>query len=238
MKEIRTILVADDNADLADGFSVMLELEGFAVETVYSGKAALEKIKENRFDLAFIDIKMPDLSGIQVMKACNKKILTKIILMTGYRIEQVISEIFDKRPVRVNRISNSTLPDLDGTEGDDNEVLMLVGDAERLSRVVKEYYRNKNSSIMDCSGLSELTGCSIDADVLLLNMDGNLINSVILLDDIREKVSDVTKIILLLDMQDEQMKLESINSFEVAGCLFKPVEPEKVLTMVAGLTTI
>ena len=61
------ILVADDDAATRHGISRLLENAGFEVSEAADGIAALNAIQEKQFDLVFLDIWMPDLSGLEVL---------------------------------------------------------------------------------------------------------------------------------------------------------------------------
>ena len=66
------ILVADDDAATRHGISRLLENAGFEVSEAADGIAALNAIQEKQFDLVFLDIWMPDLSGLEVLARIRK----------------------------------------------------------------------------------------------------------------------------------------------------------------------
>lgn len=79
------ILIADDDADLRDFLKDELSNAGFSVQTVANGADAIVKVAEQSFDLILLDMLMPGLDGIQVIKVL-KKIASNIpiIGLTGY----------------------------------------------------------------------------------------------------------------------------------------------------------
>ena len=62
----RRVLIADDNRDGAETLGMLLSLSGHEVFLAHSGKEALNVAKEQRPDVAVLDIGMPDLSGYEV----------------------------------------------------------------------------------------------------------------------------------------------------------------------------
>ena len=52
---------ADDESGLLEGLSKTLEIEGFNVDTVESGSAAINALQEDAYDLAFLDLKLGDM---------------------------------------------------------------------------------------------------------------------------------------------------------------------------------
>lgn len=62
------ILVADDEAAIADLVVRVMEAEGMPAKAVYGGAAALREIESGAYDLAILDVMMPDLDGFEVCR--------------------------------------------------------------------------------------------------------------------------------------------------------------------------
>ncbi len=83
--EIDRILVADDDAVIREGLRRILTAEGYEVEAVSNGRLALERLEQKRFRLLVTDLKMPGMSGLEVLKAirsCQPEL--PVVLITGY----------------------------------------------------------------------------------------------------------------------------------------------------------
>lgn len=65
------ILIADDEASLREFLEIFLKKEGYEVQRAKNGKEALDLIKKRNFDLVISDLKMPGLSGIELLKAAQ-----------------------------------------------------------------------------------------------------------------------------------------------------------------------
>lgn len=59
------ILAVDDDANFREILTAKLEAEGFRVDTAENGKIALEKAKHERPELVLMDVKMPEMDGIE-----------------------------------------------------------------------------------------------------------------------------------------------------------------------------
>jgi DNA-binding response OmpR family regulator len=78
------ILLVDDNEDILETLSDLLQEEGFYTETAKSGKEAIKKAGERLFNVVLLDIKLPDMTGIEVLKVLAvKPFSSTIIMMTG-----------------------------------------------------------------------------------------------------------------------------------------------------------
>jgi DNA-binding response OmpR family regulator len=68
MKAHLKMLCADDNPDLRNALAQQFLLEDFDVDTAVDGVDALEKIAANHYDIVLLDLKMPRLDGMGVLK--------------------------------------------------------------------------------------------------------------------------------------------------------------------------
>ncbi len=79
------ILVIDDDAEMCEALSVVLQTAGYAVETATSGRAGLGAFRHHPCDAALVDLRLPDVSGLDVLRAIKSMAsTTDVILMTGY----------------------------------------------------------------------------------------------------------------------------------------------------------
>jgi YesN/AraC family two-component response regulator len=89
------ILIIDD--ELPVRFSLRMILKGFPdleIDEAHNGREGLEKIQQKKYDLAFLDIKMPDMQGDQVIEALQTyPEKPKIVLVSAYTHTQVGKKI-------------------------------------------------------------------------------------------------------------------------------------------------
>lgn len=79
------ILVVDDDEFVLKSMALALSEEGYEVTPCLSGEEALELVKKTTFDLALVDIRMPDLDGFEVLKGMRKAAPdTAVMMITGY----------------------------------------------------------------------------------------------------------------------------------------------------------
>ena len=79
------ILVIDDELGLREGCRRALQRHGFEVDVAGTGEAGLDKVRESGFDLALLDIMMPDISGIELLRMLHNHDPDIVcIIITGY----------------------------------------------------------------------------------------------------------------------------------------------------------
>ena len=82
---MKKILIVDDTKNIRLLLGKSLELEGHAVQTASDGKQALLMLQENSFDLVFLDIKLPEVRGTEVLRRMRGMgITTPVIIITAY----------------------------------------------------------------------------------------------------------------------------------------------------------
>jgi DNA-binding NtrC family response regulator len=97
MGEPARILVVDDDESIRTVLAAILEEKGYAIDAVESGNEGIEKTRTNFYNLALIDIRLPDMEGTQVlakMKDTSPKM--RKIIITGYPSVQNAVEALDK----------------------------------------------------------------------------------------------------------------------------------------------
>ncbi len=79
------ILVVDDERDAALFIAKALKRRGASVETAFSGTEALGKLEQNQPDICFIDMRMPDMDGLELLKRLKGRYpSTEVVVFTAY----------------------------------------------------------------------------------------------------------------------------------------------------------
>ncbi|MEM2465935.1 MAG: response regulator [Candidatus Bathyarchaeia archaeon] len=85
MAENARILIVDDDENIRKVLTTILEEEGYTVDEAENAKKAIDKTKRNVYNLALIDIRLPDMEGIELLTKIKDTVpkMRKIII-TGY----------------------------------------------------------------------------------------------------------------------------------------------------------
>lgn len=94
----RRILIVDDELVLRESLAGWLERDGYEVETASGSKEALKRLKDNRFDILIVDVKMKEVSGMEILKQVNANHPdATVIMMTAYgSIDKAIQAMKNK----------------------------------------------------------------------------------------------------------------------------------------------
>ena len=93
------ILIVDDDEDILELYKLILEEEGYSVDTAKCGREAIEKGLSNSYYLALLDFVLPDIKGTEIARElCRTDKINKVLFVTGYsHIFDFIDPVYKKR---------------------------------------------------------------------------------------------------------------------------------------------
>ena len=83
--ETRIILVVDDDKSILRTFTRILQKNGYKIDTAETGREAIERADKKHYDLALVDIRLPDMDGTDLLAKIKKQLKNTIkIMITGF----------------------------------------------------------------------------------------------------------------------------------------------------------
>jgi len=227
---MKKVLLIDDNKDLADGFSMILDEEGYEVLVGYDGAQAREYIEAGEYDIAFIDIKLPEVSGMELLTiAARLHPDKKIVLMTGFRIEQVMETVSNGLPVGVLRAPSSFDQVLEKLNTVGKGVLLADIENQALCSSIAQMLEQNGKHVIKLDSMASLPEISEAPDIFLLEVNTSIVRSLADYTELKQRFGDVTTMLILDNdkrLEDGQDVLRALN---ITGCLLKPFTPEVLL---------
>ncbi|MCM3773194.1 MULTISPECIES: response regulator transcription factor [Priestia] len=147
MKE--KILIVEDEAQIAKVLKIELEFEDYEVDVEYDGKAGLEAAISTPYDLVLLDVMLPSLSGIEVLRRLRKaEVFTPVILLTA---------------------RNTTLDKVMGLDQGANDYVTKPFEIEELLARVRSCIRYR--SLVGASGTKEAEAERLTISDLTINLE-------------------------------------------------------------------
>lgn len=85
MEEKPKVLVVDDHKSICESIAKILTRKGYSVDSALDAETALRKIKESKFALIIVDVMMPKIGGIEILKTIRREYKeSNVIMITGY----------------------------------------------------------------------------------------------------------------------------------------------------------
>lgn len=81
----KKIIVIDDDKSILRTFTRILQKVGYEIDVAETGKEAIEKVEGRQYDLALVDIRLPDMDGTELLAKLKKQLQNTVkIMITGF----------------------------------------------------------------------------------------------------------------------------------------------------------
>lgn len=227
------ILVVDDDADLAEAIAEALEMAGHNPTVAGSGTEAIEKYCDHAFDMTFMDVKLPDINGVETFLTIRKMDPTaRVVMMTGYRIEQLLAQATENGAIKVLHKPFAMDEILSSLRDIVPVGLVLVADddpdfAAGATALLAEY--GYDALVARTGDEAVESVLKSKPDVLLLDLQLPVMHGLDVYLELKRRDMCVPTIIVTGFPKDEIDAIDALRSLEITGCLFKPFEPEALL---------
>ncbi len=89
MKVSGRILLGDDDEGLRKLFNVVLKSEGYQVDLAENGQQVLQKVQESEYDLLLVDLRMPGLNGLEVLRRIKKTSPRTLVIIIACHMAKI-----------------------------------------------------------------------------------------------------------------------------------------------------
>ncbi len=233
-KQLR-ILVVDDDEDNANSLGELFELEGHRVVVAHSGEAAIAAYAGGNFDIAFMDVMMPGLNGVESFMEIRKlNPDAKVYMMTGFSVEQLLQQAMDNGAMGV--LNKPIDPDKLLRALDEVHPCGIVLIADEDPEFGAELKKIVEQAGMRCGHLRRESDPLMDADALaIIDIGKPLINCVELYTRLKRQGHARPSIIVTRAAHQSSDGLAALRDVAVTGILSKPFDPLMLLQRLDSL---
>lgn len=240
MKPFR-VLIVDDNRDLAESLAMVLEGRGYNVELAYSGQQAVDAFKDTKFDIAFMDVKMPGMNGVESYLEIKKMYPdARVVMMTGYRVEQLLEQAVEAGAWGVLHKPFEPAVLIEILEKIKQGGILIVDDDPDFLMSVKNLLTDHGWSVYTASSGQEAIARIVNngIDILILDIRMPVMNGLETYLELKNKGYVIPTIIVTAFADDEKEVLEQLNKLSVSGVLVKPFDPNTLLSELENLAGV
>jgi two-component system response regulator HydG len=231
-----TILIVDDNEDLLQTFAMILKRRGFLVETAGNGTSAVDKFREQSFDVTLMDVVMPEMNGVEAFKKIKEmRPGAPVILMTAYSDEELIQSARDEgvrqiisKPIRIDRLIEMII------EAARSQPILVIDDDEDICETLTRVLKLDGHEVLTAGSGEEAVeiarkrDCQMAfIDVKLPNIDG--LETLLRLKEVNPELLTVMMTGFRNEVRDA---LEKAREASAITCLYKPFDPAEAADLV------
>lgn len=224
-------LVVDDEAVVREFFVQFLALDNIEVKQASDGLEAIELANKEKFDIVFLDVRMPNMGGIETLRQLKKLDPgIKCVMITGYESDESLEQAKKEgaiasiqKPLDLSKI-NSLLKEYTGIERDKKVDILVVDDDQIVLDFFKKLFQADMHRLTTLKTVEEALGLVVNKKFDIAFVDIGLKNASGLEMYLRfREVRPDMKIILITG---NPYKCESAKDI---SCFCKPFEIDKIL---------
>lgn len=238
MNKLR-ILVVDDNADFAESLGEALQLHGHEVALAFDGQEGVRRYREEDFDIAFVDVRMPGQNGVEsFMQIRQLKPDARVVMMTGFSVEQLLEEAVQNgawgvlhKPLDMDRVLGML------RQVSPAGILIADDDQDFVSGLREVLEDHGYQVLLAYNGQEAIERVLAGrVDVLVLDLRMPILDGLGVYLELRRRGRVVPTIIVTAFAPEETDALDRLSSYEVSGVLTKPFKTEALLRAISAVT--
>lgn len=244
MSENLRILIVDDDRQMAKTLMDIFGVKGYRAEVAHSGAEALEKVKaaeteaEDRFDCVLTDIKMSEMTGVELHRAIKEiDPDLPVVFMTAYAADETVKEgpgeggiVLLAKPLDINLILNffSTLSK--------EPTIVIIDDDRDFCKTLHDILGARGFNVVMITDPADVMQTLMpDGQVVLLDMKLNGMSGLKVLREIRDRHPRQPVILMTAYRQEMAEAVQACLEIGAYTCLYKPFEIEKLFEVLAEI---
>ncbi len=237
----KTVLIVDDDKIIREQLQKALKREFFRPILANDGKTALESFSQEEIDIVILDVKLPDIDGLEVLKEIKEKRPDcEVIVITGLGSQEIAIKSLRKgaidyieKPIEIDELSaalgRAQEKLAEGEELSYKNMLLVIDDDEAIVKRLKRILEKEGYEVIGaCSGIEGLNiieNNKIDiviSDIKMDDMDG-----IEVLQKAKKLYRDIEGIVVT-GYKDQELALRSLRAGAI-DYITKPVDRESFL---------
>jgi DNA-binding response OmpR family regulator len=233
------ILVVDDDRDFAESLAELLHERGHEVELAFTGEDGVREMTLRHFDITFMDVKLPDMSGVDgFLESRKQNAAARVVLMTGYMVEEVVQKAVAAGALGVLRkplVMGELFSFLDQISP--NQTLLLVDDDAEFLASTRAILEDRGFRVLLARTGVEAIELALanTIDLLVLDLRLPLLNGLGVHEALKRQGVTLPTIVVTAYAAEEHEQIDAFGSLPNATCMHKPFDPAVLLSHIDEL---
>jgi CheY-like chemotaxis protein len=236
----RRVLVVDDDRDFAESLADALDIWGYEVEVVHSGEDAIRRCSESNFDLALMDVRMPNKNGVDsFLEIQQLKPDFRVVLMTGFSMPGVLAQALAQgaRATVSKPLVPEKLVELIEKHRQRQVILVIDDDEDFAASLATSLEDSGYAATIAADGESALGMVALDPPAaILLDLRLPKGSGLEVFCELEKRNLQVPTIVISAYIEQETDTLRALRNQGVAGILEKPFLSNELLSMLAEIS--
>jgi len=236
MEDIINILVVDDDLGMVETIFDILSDIGYKVAVANDGYKAIDMISINDYDMVLLDIKMPGINGVEVLKKIKDiKPSLKVIMMTAYTKDDLVKESFKYgayiviyKPLNIDRLLYLI------KKIKKNFKILIVDDDPIFCETMKDILENeKYNIVIKNSGKQAIKYIKKNGvDIVFIDIKMPILNGLEVFLEIKKVKPKITAIMITGYRNEVENLVKNAIENDLYDCLYKPIENKNIINLI------
>lgn len=237
----RAVLIVDDDHIVCKELGKELRRNFFSTYIAYTGTDALEILNKKKFDVILLDVRIPDMDGLELLKQVKEKWTNcEVIIITGYSSQEVAIQAlrngaidYLEKPIKLDDLNTALGRALEKLAEKEEltyrSSVLVVDDDKKFTQKIKNFLNKEGYNVFTAydgvKGLEIINGNKID--VVLTDIKMSVMDGIKLLEKSKELHKDI-EVIMMTGYGDEELAVKALRSGAI-NYLRKPIDLNELL---------
>jgi DNA-binding NtrC family response regulator len=239
MTDTMRILIVDDDVSMSKTMAMVLKKKGYHVTVADSGFDAIGKVKDNPYDMIFMDIRMPGMNGVEAFEEIQKiRPDAVVMMMTAFAVEDLVKKALDEgaygiiyKPLDIDKIIASIEEVKDREAG---MLIMVVDDDPGITKSLRAILMMKGHRVGVATNGEEAISMAQgnNYDVIFIDMKLPTINGLLTYRALKKVHPGIIAVVMTAYREETTPLIERALAESAYSVLFKPFDMEVLLKIV------
>jgi two-component system response regulator HydG len=233
-----SVLVVDDDRDFAESLVMAIEGRGHRVDVAFSGSEAIKRFRAEAYDIAFMDVRLPGMNGVESFMEIRKMVPNaRVVMMTGYSVGQLLQQAVENGAWGVLHKPFDMEDLLDMIERIKPDGILVADDDADFAKNVSDLLTSHGWRVFIAENGRQAVERirSGGIDILVLDLRMPILDGLETYLELKQTGHALPTILVTAYAAEESSSIDKLTSLSISGILKKPFDPGDLIAAVEQL---